>query len=293
MCSRGNTQLRLIGDTKTNCTVNNGRLDEWDLDGDGVLNFNSLQREQERLLRYAVDLGDPKSYVRVGACAASPTDSLGAAGERKCWVLVRIPFGAPLDTIAGGPNIQRVHTIRLTMVSGVAAADDEFTQVPIARLSFTGASWLKRSQQSLIGVAGERTSVGLVAAGTIGTTDQDSVSGLVYQSPPGVVNEADQKLSGLENQRIVINEQSMRLTTTSLAKYERAEAYYRFPEGAKNFMQYKQLRVWARGRGNGWGQTGDLQFYVKIRKRRQQFLSVPNARERGAGTGRVASRSHR
>ncbi len=264
MCSRGNTQLRQIGDTKTNCTVNNGRLDEWDLDGDGVLNFNSLQREQERLFRYAVDLSNPKSYVRIGGCAASPTDSLGAAGERKCWVLVRIPFGAPLDTISGGPNIQRVHTIRLTMVSGVAAADDEFTQVPIARLSFTGASWLKRSQQSLVGVAGERTSVGLVAAGTIGTADQDSTSGLVYQSPPGVVDQADQKLSGLENQRIVINEQSMRLTTTSLAKYERAEAYYRFPEGAKNFMQYKQLRVWARGRGNGWGQTGDLQFYVKI-----------------------------
>ena len=86
----------------------------------------------------------------------------------------------------------------------------------------------------------------------------------MYQSPPGVVNQSDQKLSGLENQRIVISEQSMRLTSTSLAKYERAEAYYRFPEGAKNFMQYGQLRAWARGRGNGWGQTGDLQFYVKM-----------------------------
>jgi len=264
ICSKGNTTLHQIGDTRTNCTVNNGRLDEWDLNGDGVLNYNSAQREQERLLRFAVDLSDPKSYVRIGGCAASPTDSLGAAGERKCWVLVRIPFGTPLDTISGGPNIQRVNTVRLTMISGAGASDDEFTQVPIARLRFTGASWLKRSPQSLVGVGGELASVGVVAAGTIGTTDQDSTSGLVYQSPPGVVDEADQKLSGLENQRIVINEQSMRLTTTSLAKYERAEAYYRFPEGAKNFMQYGQLRAWARGRGNGWGQNGDLQFYVKI-----------------------------
>ena len=244
--------------------MNNGRLDEWDLDGDNVLNFGSAQREQERLLRFAVDLSDPKSYVRVGGCAASPTDSLGVAGERKCWVLVRIPFGTPLDTISGGPNLQRVRTVRLTMISGAAAADNEFTQVPIARFRFTGATWLKRSPQSLAGVAGERTSLGVVAAGTIGTADKDSTSGLVYDSPPGVVDQSEQKLSGLENQRIVINEQSMRLTTTALAKYERAEAYYRFPEGAKNFMQYRQLRAWARGRGNGWGQNGDLQFYVKI-----------------------------
>jgi cell surface protein SprA len=264
MCSRGNTQLHQVGDTRTNCTVENGKLDEWDLDGDGVLNFTAAQRESERLFRYAVDLSDPKSYVRIGGCAPSPTDSLGAAGERKCWVLVRIPFGTPLDTTAGGPNLQLIHTVRLTMISGVGAADNEFTQVPIARFRFTGPTWLKRSAQTLTGAGGENLSLGTVAASTIGTADQDSASGLLYQSPPGVVNEADQKLSGLENQRIVINEQSMRITTASLAKYARAEAYYRFPEGAKNFMQYGQLRAWARGRGDGWGQNGDLQFYVKI-----------------------------
>lgn len=282
-CAQGNTQLRQVGDTRTNCTVGNGRLDEWDLDGDHALNFTSAQREQERLLRYAVDLADARNYVRIGGCAASPTDSAGAAGERKCWVLVRIPFGAPLDTIGGGPNVQRVQTIRLTMVSGAAAADDEFTQVPIARFRFTGATWLKRAPQTLVGVAGERTSVGAVAAATIGTTDQDSTSGLVYQSPPGVVNQADQKLSGLENQRIVINEQSMRLTATSLAKFERAEAYYRFPEGAKNFMQYGQLRAWARGRGNGWGQTGDLQFYVKMGTDDNNFYFYRSPVNSGAG----------
>jgi cell surface protein SprA len=169
------------------------------------------------------------------------------------------------------------------MVSGAAADDNEFTQVPIARFRFTGATWLKRSPQSLVGVAGERASVGTVAAATIGTTDQDSTSGLVYQSPPGVVNQADQKLSGLENQRIVINEQSMRLTVTSLSKYERAEAYYRFPEGAKNFMQFGQLRAWARGRGNGWGQTGDLQFFVKMGTDDNNFYFFRSPVNSGAG----------
>ena len=30
MCARGNTTLARLGDTRTNCTVGNGRLDEWD-----------------------------------------------------------------------------------------------------------------------------------------------------------------------------------------------------------------------------------------------------------------------
>ena len=42
------------------------------------------------------------------------------------------------------------------------------------------------------------------------------------------------------------------------------EAYFRFPEGEKNFMAYKELRLWARGVRNGWGDNGDLQFFVKI-----------------------------
>ncbi len=283
ICSKGNTQLRQIGDTRTNCTVNNGRLDEWDLDGDRVLNFDSSRRESEKLLRYAVDLGNPKNYVRVGGCAPSPADSLGIAGARKCWVLVRIPFGAPVDTIGGGPNLQRARAVRLTMISGAAAADNEFIQVPIARFKFTGASWLKRSPQALAGVAGERTSFGVVAASSIGTQDQDSTSSLLYQSPPGVADQSNTKLSGLENQRIVINEQSMRLTTTTLNKYERAEAFYRFPEGAKNFMQYKQLRAWARGRGNGWGATGDLQFYVKLGRDDNNFYFYRTPVNSGAG----------
>ena len=57
----------------------------------------------------------------------------------------------------------------------------------------------------------------------------------------------------------------MRLTTSPRsASMSAQKAYYRFPEGAKNFMQYRQLRAWARRRGNSWGQTGDLQFYVKM-----------------------------
>ena len=52
---------------------------------------------------------------------------------------------------------------------------------------------------------------------------------------------------------------------------DRAESYYRFPEGEKNFMSYKELRLWARGVSSGWGQDGELQFYVKIARDQNNF----------------------
>ncbi|HEY6784955.1 MAG TPA: hypothetical protein VI159_08380, partial [Gemmatimonadales bacterium] len=37
-----------------------------------------------------------------------------------------------------------------------------------------------------------------------------------------------------------------------------------------NFLKYRQLRVWARGRGPGW-EDGDLQFYIKVGKDENNF----------------------
>lgn len=284
MCSRGNTRLVPLGDTRNNCTVRNGRLDEWDLDNDAVLNFDSSQREQERLLRYVVDLADAKTYVRVGGCGVAASDAPGTPGST-CWVFVRVPFGAPVDTVNGGPLIRRVRTMRITMISGDGLSDEAFSQVPVAGLKLRGAPWLRRGDRAISGIAGERPSLGQLFASTIGTQDKDSLSGLVYDSPPGVIDQPGQKLVGIENQRIVINERSMRLTATELGKYERAEAYYRFPEGAKNFQQYKELRAWAKGRGNGWGQSGELQFYVKIGRDANNFYMYRTPVSAGPGQG--------
>lgn len=283
MCSRGNNRIVKLGDTQTNCTVNNGRLDEWDLDGDNVLNFDSSQREQERLFRYVIDLSDPKLYSQVGACGPSPADSLGGFGAPLCWVKVSVPFGAAFDTINGGPSVRRVRALRLTMISGATVGDNEFVQIPIAEFHLTGASWTKRSDRPLTGIGGDRTSAGFVIAGSIGTQDRDSTTGLIYESPPGVVDQADKKLSGLENQRIVINERSLRLRTTALAKFERAEAYTRFSAGPQNFLSYKELRVWARGHGNGWGQTGELNFYIKIGRDVNNFYAFRTPVNSGSG----------
>lgn len=271
LCQRGNLSIARLGDTRTNCTVANGRLDEWDIDADNVLNFDAAQRERERVFRYVSDLSDSRSWSRVGGCIPAPNDSLGAAAPRQCWVLVRLPVAAPHDTINGGPSLSRVRALRMTVLSGETLADGEFSQLVVTRLRLAGAAWLKRSDRTLTGVAGERAGAGFVFASSIGT--QDSLSALGYQSPPGVVEGAERPITGLETERVVVNEHAMRLTATGLRPLERAEAVYRFPEGARNFRQYRELRVWARGRGNGWGQGGELQFFVKIGRDANSFYA--------------------
>jgi hypothetical protein len=285
ICQKGDVKLNRLGDAKTNCTVRNGRLDENDIDLDNTLNFVSSQRESERLLRYVVDMSDPRAYTRVGKCEVTQVDTSGGGVEHStlCWVFFRLPFNAPFDTIAGGPAIRRVRALRLTMVSGVGARDDAFTQLPIAQFRLTGASWLKRADRALTGIAGDRTGPGAVQASTIGTMDRDSTSGLIYESPPGVNDAPDQIITGLENQRVQINERSMRITAQQLAPYQRAETYMRFAEGSRNFMQYRELRVWARGRGNGWGQDGEMNFFVRLGRDADNFYLYRTPVQAGSG----------
>jgi hypothetical protein len=288
MCTRGDIKLNRLGDAKTNCTVRNGRLDEHDIDLDNTLNFVSSQRESERALRYVVDLSDPRAFTRVGKCEVTQVDTVGGVPETGtlCWVFVRLPFNAPFDTIGGGPSIRRVRALRLTMVSGEGARDDAFTQIPLAQFRLTGAAWLKRADRTLTGIAGEKSGQGSVQASTIGTMDRDSTSGLFYDPPPGVTDAPDQIITGLENQRLQINERSMRLTAQRLEPFQRAEAYQRFAEGSRNFMQYRELRVWARGRGNGWGLDGEMNFFVRLGRDADNFYLYRTPV--GAGSGQAA-----
>lgn len=262
-CRGGYSVVRIIGDAGTDCTVGNNRLDEEDTDGDNVLNLTSVDRNAEELRRYIVNLADSSSYTRIGKCGTSARTVVGPAPEDRCWVLFRIPFRTPDDSL-GAPLLRRMKALRITMISGVGTADNEFTQIPIARLRLTGAPWLKRAETGLRGIGSAVGGSGYVKAGVIGTQDRNLASGISYESPPGVVDEPDTKRSQFQTNRVQINERSLRLTAGNLDQYDRAEAYFRFSEGEKNFMAYKELRLWARGIRNGWGTNGDLQFYVKI-----------------------------
>ena len=264
VCRNQYGALYQLGDTRTNCTVGNGRLDEEDLDGDNVLNLTSAQREQEQIKRFVVDLSDNHKFNRVGECIPRPVRrGESASGSPVCWVFVRVPFRAPDDTL-NAPLLRRARALRITMISGAGVADTAFSQLALDRLRLSGAPWLKRNDASVRGIAGEQADLGFVAVGTVGTEDRGLSSGINYDSPPGVGNQPDLKTTPLTPARVLINEHSLRVVAGGLNTFDRAEAYYRFPEGQKNFLGYKELRLWARGVSAGWGTNGELQFYVKL-----------------------------
>ena len=252
---------RAFGDTRINCTVRNDRPDDEDIDLDNVLS------EREELLRFTIDLADPASYTRIGGCIP-PTDPRNPSAAPLCWVQFRVPFAAASDTI-GAPSLRRMKALRLTLVSGAGAADDDFVSLPIAGLTLSGAPWLKRAETPIRGIGGERPGSGFVIATQIGT--QDSSATLVYQPPPGVTDEAASQQAEFGVAQIQINESSLRILAGGLDLNDRAETYFRFPEGEKNFMGYEHLLVWARGRGNGWGVDGALQFFIKLGRDTDNF----------------------
>jgi hypothetical protein len=284
-CKGGFTLVRVLGDSRVDCTVGNNRLDEEDIDGDNVLNLTSAEREQEQLRRYIVNLADATKFNRVGRCSIAPRVVVGPQPDSVCWVLFRIPFRAPDDSL-GAPLLRRIRAVRITMLSSDVLPDNEFSRVAIARLRLTGSPWIKRLDTGIRGIGGEQPAGGFVSAGVIGTQDRGLTSGISYESPPGVVDEPDTKRSNFETNRIQVNERSLRVTATDLALFDRAEAYFRFPEGEKNFMAYKELRLWARGVRNGWGDNGDLQFFIKIGRDPNNFYLYRTTLN--GGTGREA-----
>jgi len=272
-CRGGYGVRQILGDAKTNCTVHNNRLDEEDIDADNVLNLTTAERDQEQWYRYIVNLADPAKRTRLGQkCSAPPqlTGQPNVPRNNVCWVFFRVPFRTPDDSL-GHPLLRRARALRITMISGDGQADNEFSTVPLARLRLTGAPWLKVSDRTLHGIADDQTSNGFVQSGVVGTQDKRVRDGIDYESPPGVTDAPTSKTVAYQPGRVQINERSLRLLVTDLSPMDRAESYYRFPEGEKNFMTYKQLRVWARGLSSGWGSDGELQFYIKIARDDNNF----------------------
>jgi cell surface protein SprA len=267
---RADRTSRRLGDSRINCTVRNDRLDEEDIDLDNVLNF---PRESERILRFPIDLSDPDNYTRIGG-RVSATDPRNRSGVPLHWVKIRIPIAAPEANGIEEPLLRRVKTLRLTVVSSADTPDDAMIDLPISGLKLAGAPWVKRSDAPITGIGGDPGSAGAAKPGYVIATligTQDSTSNIPYQPPPGVIEQADNRNTGFVPGQIQINERSMRLLAGGLGVNDRAEAYYRFPEGQKSFMGYQQLRVWARGRGDGWGTGGGLQFFVKIGRDADNF----------------------
>src|SRR6202171_5612189 len=205
-CRGGYGVRQVLGDSKTNCTINNNRLDEEDIAADNVLNLPTAARDQEKWYRYVVNLADTTRRTHYGQCGPPPQ----LAGQPRvprdnvCWILFRIPFRTPDDSL-GRPLLRRVRALRITMISGDGLGDEEFSTVPLARLRLTGAPWLKTSDRTLHGIAGNQTTFGAVHSGVIGTQDRNVRNGVDYESPPGVTDAPTSKTVAYQPGRGQIN----------------------------------------------------------------------------------------
>jgi hypothetical protein len=284
LCFSGDRSPQLLGDTRQNCTRGNSRLDEEDIDLDNALNLDTLHREDERILRFVVDLSDTARFTRVGG-EAEVADTIGGIVDlhhRKQWVLVRVPFSSPDDSL-NQVERRKMRALRLTMMSGVGSRDNELISLPLDRLRIVGAPWIKRSEQTIAGIAGDERAGGYVATSVIGTADRDTSRGIDYESPPGLEDQLDARAGQIQTSAVQINEKSLRIVAVGLPQYGRAESFFRFPSGDQNFMGYQELRVWGRGRNRGWGQDGELQMFVKVGRDGDNFYAFRTPVNSGPG----------
>lgn len=275
LCTQSISVVQVLGDSRGVCTVRNNRLDEEDIDLDGQLNIPSSAIDNEQIKRFAIDLSNRTNWTRVGRCYQQfDSTSAGIIADSVCWVQIKMNWRAPLEEL-NAPNDRRMRAMRMTMVSSAQVADDDFTRIALARLRLVGAPWLKRADRPISGAAGDSAALtgGYVIASVVGTLDSTAV--LPYSPPPGVTQEAENRQANYSNSLVQVNERALRLQAgipgQQFRTFDRAEAFYRFPEGTKSFMGYRTLRLWMRGRGNGWGPSGELNGYVKVGRDENNF----------------------
>ena len=259
-----------LGALSARCTRGNGLMDTEDLNGDNRLDV-AVGTVGEDLFRYIVPVGDDRYVVRTGGTRTDRT------GRRLVWRLHRIPFRE--DTLLiGAPDVRHVRALRMTVVAPDLGLVDQEVFVALARMRLQGAPWLKRAAAPLVGLAGgETVARGEVVAAVVGTENRD----LGYTPPPGVVDQADRRGLGLQFTSQQINERSLRLLARDVRLGERAEAFTRFAaEADRNFLKYRELRVWVQGRGAGWDE-GDFEFHLKVGSDEHNFYLYRTARRAG------------
>ncbi len=236
------------GDLGARCTNGNGLLDAEDLDADNALNAGG---NAENVFRWVVDLRGSPYFIRNGV----------QSSDGSVWKLYRIPLRTP-EFPLGSPNIRLIKHLRFTYVAeNDGGAHDVRADLALARIRFLGAPWARRSDRPITGIAGATAATtGEVVASTISTENQE----LGYESPPGVRGGLDSKGGSKGEFGTQVNERSLRIIGRGVTDSQRVEAYFRFPSGPQNLLGYRELRAWFRGRGPGWGATGDFQAYLRI-----------------------------
>ena len=251
-----------LGDRRANCTRGNGVQDTEDLDGDG--NLDAL----ERYLRFVVRL-DGSSPFLVRNQAETGTE----------FQLYRIPIRGGAVTEVPGPfseaDFRAVKHMRLTIAGRLSES------VTLFRMRLVGAHWVKRTESGVLdGIVGDTASMlGRAEVGPVsGVTEGDA-----YQAPPGVIEELDDPSAAFGGLGREFNEKGLKLEYEGVQPGSRAEVFNRFPQRPRDFLPYRELKLWAVARRGDWGATEPLSFFVKVGEDTENFYlyrtplqSVPN-----------------
>ena len=239
-----------LGDPRANCTRGDGIQDTEDLDGDG--NLDNLERH----LRFVVRL-DGSSPFLVRTQAETGTE----------FQLYRIPIRGAGAIEVPGPfseaDFRAVKHIRMTVAGRVAQS------VTLFRMRLVGARWVKRTESGVLdGIVGDTASMlGRAEVGPVSAvTDGDA-----YQAPPGVIEELNDQSAAFGGLGTEFNEKGLKLEYGNVQPGSRAEVFDRFPQRPRDFLPYRQLKLWAVARNGDWGATVPVSFFVKVGEDAENF----------------------
>ncbi len=243
-----------LGDPRADCTRGNGLIDSEDLDGNGL-----LDQGDGPYFRYVVPLDRLSRYLVRGR-DQTHTD----------FQLYRVPLrdaGLALNGANTG-TLRSIKELRLTATG--AAVGGGAAVIQIARLRLVGSRWAKRLTYGVMrGLTSDLPGLGAgVTDVRVGPVSRIT-DGATYASPPGVHNQLQDPTAAYGVTGVEFNEKSLRVGFAALEPGERAEVFYRYPQQPRNFLSYRDLRLWAvqapaPAAGAAGGASGDLRFLLKV-----------------------------
>lgn len=248
-CEAARGLIYPLGDPRAVCTRGNGRPDSEDLDADGNLDI------AERHLRYVVSL-DGLSPFLARSRAETGTD----------FQLYRVPLRGAGAIEVGGPiseaDLRAIRHLRVT-------ATGPSGEVELARMRLVGSRWIKRAGEGVLdGIVGDT----LAEIGRVEVTSVSRVTeGQEYVSPPGVLEELTDPTQAFSGQGIEFNEKSLSIAFQDVPDGGRAEVYYRFPQRPRDFLSYREARLWAIAREGDFGSTRPNRFFMKVGSDAENF----------------------
>ena len=260
-----------IGDPRAICTRGNGRQDSEDLDGDGNLDV------RERHLRYVVRLDGSSRFL---ARTRAETGTV--------FQLYRIPIRGTGAIEVGGAvsdaDMRAVRHLRIS-VTGEVTGDRE-RALRLARMRLVGSRWIKRAAEGVLqGIVGDTLAgLGRMEVATISRVTE----GEAYSSPPGVLEQIVDPTVAFAGQGIEFNEKSLGILFEDVPAGGRAEVYQRFPQRPRNFLAYRQARVWALARSGDFGRDVPHYFFLKVGSDSENFYLFRTPLEPSRGSASVA-----